>query len=115
MYGEEECLKNHRNKTCCPFLVFYEQHKRLFYFSSVSSESLIHRFYQKEPKAYRIIFNEIFYCQWCGAKLPKSLAREWFDIVTKKFGVTDICNKKKLAKKLPPEFFTEQWWCEWGL
>lgn len=97
---------------CSKFPLTYEPEKRRFFLPNVPPFFKFHGF---PTKYHRILLSQIFYCFWCGKALPKSLAPEWFKIVTSEFGVTDIFNQKQLAKKLPPEFLTEQWWRQRGL
>lgn len=48
------------------------------------------------------------YCMFCGKKLPLSLRDEWFDILEKEYGLERPASGDK--KKVPEEFWTEEWW-----
>jgi hypothetical protein len=47
----------------------------------------------------------ITFCSWCGARLPKDLRDEYFDIIEKEYE----------AKNLPEEFKYDIWWKKRGL
>ncbi len=47
----------------------------------------------------------IIFCPWCGARLPKDLRDEYFDIIEKEYE----------AKNLPEEFKCNIWWKKRGL
>ena len=71
----------------------------------------------KNEETGEIVFGvaePLFYCPWCGIKLPKRLMQEWKTIVKKKFNVTDTLDKDEL-KKVPEEYMTEAWWKKKGL
>lgn len=51
---------------------------------------------------------QIYYCPWCGTKLPSSLSDEWLDILEKEYGLEDPVHSDRA--KVPPEFWTEEWW-----
>lgn len=52
---------------------------------------------------------KIYYCPWCGSKLPKALDDKWLDDL-KKLGFKDP-NKQQI----PEEFKTDEWWKKRGL
>ncbi len=56
---------------------------------------------------------DIFYCPWCGTKLPKSLPDEWDDILEKEYGIEDPTDSDR--EKVPAEFWTDEWWKKRGL
>ncbi len=56
---------------------------------------------------------QIFYCPWCGMKLPESLAKEWENILKQDLGLHYI--SQDAFRKLPEKYKTEQWWREKGL
>lgn len=56
----------------------------------------------------------IFYCPWCGKKLPKDLRDEFFDILENEHNVEpelDIQNDPHI----PEEFKSDEWWKKRGL
>jgi hypothetical protein len=53
------------------------------------------------------------YCLSCGKKLPFSVRDEWFDILEKEYGLESPMEEDK--KKVPQEFWTEEWWKTRGL
>ncbi len=53
------------------------------------------------------------YCMFCGKKLPKSVRSEWFGILEKEYGLEWPDSKDK--KKVPQEFWTDEWWKKRGL
>jgi len=48
----------------------------------------------------------IFYCPWCGIKLPKDLRDEYFDILENEYDIEDFDNDEEI----PNEFKTNAWW-----
>ena len=77
-------------------------------------------FYSPQTREYYIPLKKhmavqcIFYCPWCGSRLPKDLREEYFDIIydelhlEPEFKVTD-------TPGLPEEFKTDEWWKKRGL
>jgi hypothetical protein len=99
--------EQHPNGGCSRSLIEYEPEKRRFLLKNIAR---IDQLLPNPRRRKRPLFYQFYYCPECGKQLPQSLANQWFQIVTKEFGVTDILNKKQLAKKLPPAFLTEEWW-----
>ncbi len=56
----------------------------------------------------------LWYCPWCGIKLPESLRDEWFDILEKEYGLDDPWSLEQ-EKLVPKEFTTDEWWKQRGL
>jgi len=50
---------------------------------------------------------ELFYCPWCGQKLPKSLRSEWFDEL-ERLGIDPN------GDNIPAEFSDEHWYKQEG-
>lgn len=111
IYNEHRCTE-HQNNECSRSLIEYEPEKRRFSLKSIANAEL---YFPAWKKKKRFLFFQFYFCPECGKELPKSLASMWFKIVTTEFGVTDIFNQKQLAKKLSPEFLTEEWWIKRGL
>jgi hypothetical protein len=53
------------------------------------------------------------YCMFCGKKFPMSVRDEWFGILENEYGLEWPDSKDK--KKVPQEFWTDEWWKERGL
>lgn len=53
------------------------------------------------------------YCMFCGKKLPLSLRDEWFEILEKEYGLENPYEEDR--KKVPAEFWTDEWWKKRGL
>jgi len=49
------------------------------------------------------------FCPFCGAKLPKDLADERFEILETEYGINDPYDSKQ-KKLIPKEFKTDEWW-----
>jgi hypothetical protein len=47
---------------------------------------------------------KIYFCPWCGAKLPESRHVRWFDELEKR-GITEPDDER-----IPPEFKTDAWY-----
>lgn len=76
--------------------------------------------YYPITREYGLILNHssaiqlIFYCPWCGTKLPKDLREEFFNILEKEYGIEpefDIQNDPNI----PEEFKSDEWWKKLGL
>ena len=65
-------------------------------------------FCEEKEKRDRVLVTEIYYCPWCGSKLPKELSDEWFDILENEYGILDPHHTER--KKVPIEFKTDEWW-----
>ena len=55
----------------------------------------------------------IDYCMFCGKKLPTSVRDEWFDILEKEYGLESPNEEDR--KRVPQEFWTDEWWKKRGL
>lgn len=57
----------------------------------------------------------LFFCPWCGTKLPEALNSTIFEVIEKELGIprwdADIFN----FTNLPEEFKTDEWWKKRGL
>ena len=53
----------------------------------------------------------IFYCPWCGTKLPADLLDEYFDTLEKEYNIDDP-DRAEEAGVLPEEFKSNEWWKE---
>jgi len=56
----------------------------------------------------------IYYCPWCGTKLPTSVREEYFEIFYDELHLTRADNLLK-TPGLPEEFKTDEWWKKRGL
>ena len=90
--------------------------------SDMDTESTIK--YEKHLRKYSLIYyhskhrkyNQIHYCGSCGKELPKSLEKEWRDILEKEFGIkNDIEVGSSQWQQIPKEFKTDEWWKKRGL
>lgn len=54
----------------------------------------------------REVFQDIYFCPWCGKKLPTSLREEWFEHVEKLIGEFESTDDSRI----PEEFRTCEWW-----
>jgi hypothetical protein len=73
--------------------------------------------YDEQYREYTIGFPNggvlIGYCMFCGKKLSTSVRDEWFDILEKEYGLEEPLHEDK--KKVPKEFWTDEWWKKRGL
>ncbi|AIL64644.1 hypothetical protein NOVO_01210 [Rickettsiales bacterium Ac37b] len=51
---------------------------------------------------------QLFYCPWCGTKLPKSLELKWVQVLNEEYNIKDPIFDD--ADKIPSEFYTDEWW-----
>ena len=50
-------------------------------------------------------FQEIYYCPWCGKKLPSSLRDQWFDRM-------EELGYEWGDENIPTKYLSDKWWCE---
>jgi uncharacterized protein DUF6980 len=103
---------------CCEIM---NQQAKLFWDNKLKDHTVI---YDKRWRDYFVYFNEekeqrdremltpIYFCPWCGTKLPVSLADDWYDILDNEYGIDHPAVDKH---KVPPEFQTDEWWRKRGL
>ena len=96
-------------KHCCKNMEYYANHNNylLEYDSSVRSYRFI--IHGSSSGTHQILY----YCPWCGIKLPKELDEEWEAILEKEYGIKEPGWKK--TEELPEEFKTDEWWKKRGL
>ena len=86
------------------------------YKPDVRSYSFIIRY--DDCKSYGVR-QRLFYCPWCGKKLPETLGDEWERLLRKEYNLTinDFFNKngKWDESRIPEEFRTDEWWKKRGL
>lgn len=74
--------------------------------------------YEKDERRFSILIKKgsqgINNCPWCGAKLPSHLAEKREEILLNEYGIDDMYDTEQ-AKKIPAEFFTDEWWKKRGL
>ena len=65
---------------------------------------------------------EIYYCPWCGSKLPTNLNMTWSSVLREEYGIRDpILHEYEDGstvggtQPVPPEFKTDEWWKKRGL
>lgn len=116
-----------KNKHCCTLMYdFLDKDKNLGYITEVNIYySKILREYYVGEKTKQVIF----FCPWCGKKLPHGLRKEYCKVVKEKYGFEPNIYKAKksglkkvksdldMSKtlKLPIEFLTDKWWKKRGL
>jgi hypothetical protein len=102
----EEERRNYKGPYCC-----------LTMDAELSKEGAI-LYYDPQYREYGVDLLErggmlIDYCMFCGKKLPISVRDEWFGILENEYGLEWPDSKDK--KKVPQEFWTDEWWKERGL
>ncbi len=104
-------------KHCCLKMegVLEENNSPLWYKSYVREYYLPYPPLRKQLPANAVFTVEtLYYCPWCGSKLPPGLTDEWHEIVKSKFNITNTLDKKQL-EKIPQEYMTAEWWEKKGL
>jgi len=56
----------------------------------------------------------IFYCPFCGSKLPSSLRDKYFKLLGKKFKIKDPFDEEQ-TQNISEEFKSDEWWKKRGL
>lgn len=89
------------------------------YYHATEENSLIK--YNPEDRTYRFILHDdsegaylaLYYCPWCGKKLPKELGEEWCKVVKEELGLDYVFAEEWAT--LPEEYKTDKWWKKRGL
>ena len=55
----------------------------------------------------------VFYCPFCGHKLPQGLRDEYFEILEKEYDIDNYWDEEQ-EKNIPEEFKTDEWWKKRG-
>jgi hypothetical protein len=101
VFKEKVFIKRKRGENFNQKLILYEQDDRSFALAIP----------RKCPMQ-----KQIYFCPWCGAKFPRSLEKEWSDMVDE---VLQLKEEDTFGSdeynKLPEKYRTEQWWRELGL
>lgn len=77
-------------------------------------------FYSPQMREYYIPLKKslavqcIFYCPWCGKKLPESVRNEYYDIIENEYKI-DITPDMEEEKNFPKDFLSDEWWKQRGL
>lgn len=56
-----------------------------------------------------MIRQNVFYCPWCGRRLPDSLREEYFDVLEEEYGIEPDIDMLK-NERLPQDFRSDAWW-----
>lgn len=102
---EEHCCNTMRSYLNDP----YNEYELVQYNADVRS----YRFPLYCDGKYDKVQQLLFYCPWCGKKLPNELAEEWDDILETQYGLSE--NDRLDDSKLPEDFKTDAWWKKRGL
>ena len=94
---------------CCENMIFYASKKNMLLDYDHSDRSYGFHIYDSNYGTMQTLW----YCPWCGKKLPEDLGEEWDEILEKEHGITDPFFEDK--DKVPAEFWTDEWWKKRGL
>jgi hypothetical protein len=109
---------NDKLKHCCghmdKYITMGEEDPIIEYESTIRS----YTFLLREDNKYIGVNQQLWYCPWCGTKLPEKLSHKMEEVLEKEYGITakdwdapgwdDDLN-------LPEEFRTDEWWKKRGL
>ena len=101
-------LKEH----CCSLMQdFLEENKVAIGYSKKL------RAYYIDLKTSKIACQTMYFCPWCGKKLPKILEDEYDQAISVKLSIPigDITLETYDDPRLPLEFKTDEWWKKRGL
>jgi hypothetical protein len=103
------CCKDFLSKKFDGYISFYNERNGIEYIS-----------YYPRKRSYTISHSEelgthMEYCPYCGKKMPKELTDEWYDILEKEYGLIDVNPGDYHDKRIPKEFWTDEWWRKRGL
>jgi hypothetical protein len=84
--------------------------------------------YEPDIRKYSLVFREkgedfgirqqLWFCPWCGKKLPEKLSYKMEEVLEKEYGITEkdwSSPEWDDEKDLPEEFRTDEWWKKRGL
>jgi predicted RNA-binding Zn-ribbon protein involved in translation (DUF1610 family) len=105
-------------KFCCQDLPNKSEDGIVHFYCTRTGETIIQ--YKPRSREYLIIHSEelgthMEYCPYCGKKMPKELTDEWYDILEKEYGLIDVNPGDYHDKRIPKEFWTDEWWKKRGL
>ena len=94
---------------------------RMHYYATTPKEEHELIKYHAESRDYHFILHghdlgmeqEMYYCPWCGSKLPDSLAEEWCKVAKEELGIDEVFAEQ--WETLPEEYKTDKWWKKRGL
>ena len=93
------------DKFCCETLVLNLKEKRTYIgYNEVFREIYLNR------SDTRSVITVIFFCPWCGSKLPNSLRDKFFDTLEKEYNIETDIGEYKERKDIPAEFKGGEWW-----
>lgn len=55
-------------------------------------------------------YQYLWYCPWCGKKLPKDLGEIWIETLKKEYGIKESDIDYINLSNIPEEFKTDEWW-----
>lgn len=96
-------------KHCCEMMQLNLDDGRVQIFYSPEER----RYYINVMNGKRIAATQgLFFCPWCGTKLPDDLSTEYHEILAKEYAID---SHHVQTKKIPLEFQTDEWWKKRGL
>ena len=97
---------NQYKQHCCELMSIFLIDPRIqLFYSEVYREYDIPLLHKNTITALQALF----YCSWCGEKLPESLRDQWFETLEKEYGLDDPWSDEQ-EKLVPQEFTTDEWW-----
>jgi len=85
------------------------------YIKQALNDPTVYFDYQPEYRRYYInteskaIIHQVYFCPWCGTKLPEDLKNKYLEILEKEYHIDDPWDKNQ-KKLIPKEFKTDEWW-----
>ena len=100
-------------KFCCRNMNYYATKGKNIEYQPSSRLYLLHLKYIDDEDYGSA--QQLWYCPWCGTKLPKELGDEWMDTLYNEYGLKSPCEGDEDADKVPEEFKSDKWWKKRGL
>lgn len=99
------CCQNMRSDIRKSSVIFYKNKK------------LIIKYYPHD-RQYNLMYSntdgyQILFCPFCGKYLGENLSDKWWNILKQEYNITDPIDNER--KKVPKEFWTDEWWKKRGL
>jgi hypothetical protein len=106
-------------KHCCAHMDRYTVNGEEDIIIEYDQTTRSYNFLLQERGKYIGVNQSLWYCPWCGSKLPEELNEEWGNALKEQYNLTtrDFWDTKGKwdETKIPEEFRTDEWWKKRGL
>lgn len=103
-FPEKKTILSTKFYCCEQFLFHLNKKEKIIVYESCFRRYLLRSDYWQ--------MNTIYFCPWCGKKLPENLANKFFEVIKEELETFVAADE---IHKLPKEFKTDEWWKKRGL